>query len=133
MATPLRAFCRAGTITNRAFAIGSNPGGRRDVTAARTAVAMALAVGAALGTVSPVAAGGSHLSPVDDRYDPGETATLVGDSNGAQLDGDHAPQCSCNHARCMVCRATPATRTVDLVGRLPPRSPGDPGWSRGPL
>jgi hypothetical protein len=38
----------------------------------------ALALAAVAGAADPAAAGGSWLSPVRDRYEPGETVTLVG-------------------------------------------------------
>jgi hypothetical protein len=39
----------------------------------------------ALAAVAPAAAGGSHMSPVRDRYEPGDVATLVGYTSGGQL------------------------------------------------
>jgi hypothetical protein len=38
----------------------------------------ALALVALVVAIDPAAAGGSHVSPVRDRYEPGDTATLVG-------------------------------------------------------
>lgn len=39
----------------------------------------------ALIAAAPATAGGSHLSPVRDRYERGEVATLVGYTSGGQL------------------------------------------------
>lgn len=51
----------------------------------RTALAAAVFVVHALSAVAPATAGGSWLSPVRDRYEPGEVATLVGYTSGGQL------------------------------------------------
>ena len=45
---------------------------------AQLATLLTLALVALVMAVDPAAAGGSHISPVRDRYEPGETATLVG-------------------------------------------------------
>jgi hypothetical protein len=49
------------------------------------ALAAAMFVVHALSAVAPATAGGSWLSPVRDRYEPGEVATLVGYTSGGQL------------------------------------------------
>ena len=51
----------------------------------RVAWAAAMFVVHALTGVAPASAGGSHLSPVRDRYEPAEVATLVGYTSGGQL------------------------------------------------
>jgi hypothetical protein len=52
----------------------------------RTVVLTLAATGLALGPgVGPAAAGGGLLYPVHDRYEPGDTATLVGYTGGGQL------------------------------------------------
>lgn len=51
----------------------------------RVTLAAAMFVVHALTAVTPATAGGSHLSPVRDRYELGEVATLVGYTSGGQL------------------------------------------------
>lgn len=51
----------------------------------RIALAAAVFLVHALSAVAPATAGGSWLSPVRDRYEPGEVATLVGYTSGGQL------------------------------------------------
>lgn len=49
------------------------------------ALAAAVFVVHALGSVAPASAGGSYLAPVRDRYEPGDVATLIGYTAGGQL------------------------------------------------
>jgi hypothetical protein len=51
----------------------------------RIALVAAMSVVHAITAVAPASAGGSHLMPVRDRYEVGETATLVGYTSGGQL------------------------------------------------
>lgn len=48
--------------------------------------ALALLVGLTVPGSSPAAAGGGHLSPVHERYEPGQAATLVGYTQGMAPD-----------------------------------------------
>ena len=55
------------------------------------AMAAATVAAAVCGWIEPAVAGGSRLSPVRDRYEAGEVATLVGYTGGPMLDAHREP------------------------------------------
>ena len=67
------------------MAVATHPRRRETSAVRRMAAIVVVLVALATATAVPAGAGGTHMSPVKDRYEPGEVATLVGYTSGGQL------------------------------------------------